>query len=211
MSSFHQNRQNAQFSTGPRTEAGKQASSQNALKHGLSARFIPLSDEERPRFQQFEADLRDQIKPRGPLQEVVFRELLCAAWKRDVVNNLIFEASQSSRDLFSDEVADRVRKLQRHKADQDRAFNRAMRQLIELQTLERVRSITLIKMEDRQPGVDFHSWAEGLADYSKITKQSRQLSKHYANPKQNMNLEAELQAKMIRRQNAESMQNQKVG
>ena len=210
MSSFHQNRQNAQFSTGPRTETGKQASSKNALKHGLSAKFIPLSEEERPRFEQFEADLRDQIKSRGPLQEVVFRELLCAAWKRDVVNNLIFEASQSSRDLFSDEVSDRVRKLQRHKADQDRAFNRAMRQLVELQTLERVRSITLIKMEDCTPGVDFHSWAEGLADYSKITKQSRQLAKHHGSAAENGTLEAELQAKILRQQRSEFMQNQKV-
>jgi hypothetical protein len=182
MSSFNQNRINAQSSTGPRTPEGKAASSRNAVKHGLSAKFVPLSDEERPQFEQLEADLRDQVKPRGPLQEIIFRELLLAAWKRDVVNTLLFEASQSTRGLFADEASDRVRKLQRHKADQDRAFKSAMRQLTELQTSERIRATTLIAIEDRNPGADVRGWAEGLADFTKITKQSQLVHKLYPKP-----------------------------
>ena len=40
------NRRNALRSTGPRTAAGKLASSQNALRHGLTARraFVPDED-----------------------------------------------------------------------------------------------------------------------------------------------------------------------
>ena len=41
------NKRNAQASTGPRTQSGKGASSQNALKHGLNQAFDPLAD---PRF-----------------------------------------------------------------------------------------------------------------------------------------------------------------
>ena len=41
------NKRNAQASTGPRTQSGKGASSQNALKHGLNQALDPLSD---PRF-----------------------------------------------------------------------------------------------------------------------------------------------------------------
>ena len=197
------NQSNAQSSTGPRTPEGKAATSRNAVKHGLSAQFGPLSEEERPQFEQLEADLRDQVKPRGPLQEIIFRELLLAAWKRDVVNTLLFEASQSTRGLFSDEASDRVRKLQRHKADQDRAFNRAMRQLVEIQTSERIRSLTLIAMEDRNPGADLRGWAEGLADYTKVTKQSHQVTKLYPPP-------AEQQAKLFQSEIAEMLSKFKI-
>ena len=35
------NRRNARNSTGPRTEAGKERSRRNALRHGLAAEHIP--------------------------------------------------------------------------------------------------------------------------------------------------------------------------
>mgnify|MGYP001189967967 CR=1 FL=1 len=130
------NQANAQLSTGPRTEAGKAASSQNARKHGLSSQYLPLSPEERPLFEQLEADLRSQVNPSGALQESIFIELAAAAWKRNIVNRLLAEAGTSTESLFADEIPDRVRKLLRHKADQDRAFNRSLRQLQELQTAE---------------------------------------------------------------------------
>jgi len=46
------NKRNAQQSTGPRTQSGKRASSQNALKHGLNQALDPLAD---PRFAQWVA------------------------------------------------------------------------------------------------------------------------------------------------------------
>ena len=39
------NRENAKKSTGPRTEAGKAASSRNALKSGMHARSLVIFDE----------------------------------------------------------------------------------------------------------------------------------------------------------------------
>ena len=48
------NRRNAQSSTGPRTEAGKERSSRNAVRHGLTAETViePLEDAED--YQAFE-------------------------------------------------------------------------------------------------------------------------------------------------------------
>ena len=46
------NKRNAHASTGPRTQSGKGASSQNALKHGLNQALDPLAD---PRFSQWVA------------------------------------------------------------------------------------------------------------------------------------------------------------
>lgn len=155
------NQANAQFSTGPCSAEGKAAVSQNARKHGLSSHYVMLSEAERPLFEALEFALRQEINPNGALQESIFRELVAAVWKRDIVNRLVTQASQSSEALFDDQIPDRVRKLQRHKADQDRAINRAMKQLKELQTNE----VLLAHMEDDSPG---------LADYNKIAKQTQQ-------------------------------------
>ncbi|MBS1828689.1 MAG: hypothetical protein JST93_25510 [Acidobacteria bacterium] len=154
------NRANAQHSTGPRTESGKATVSQNATRHGLSSKYLPLSEAERPLFEELEADLRQRINPVGALQESIFMELAAGVWKRSVVNRLLAEATAATESLFEDEPSDRVRKLQRHKADQDRAVNRAMRQLKELQTNAMIQSA----MPENSPG---------LADYVRITKQTQ--------------------------------------
>ena len=154
------NRSNAQHSTGPRSDSGKAAVSQNATRHGLSSKYLPLSDAERPLFEEMEADLRNQVIPTGALQESIFMELAAAVWKRSVVNRLISEATSTTDSLFEEEPSDRVRKLQRHKADQDRAVNRSMRQLKELQT----NAMLQAQMPANSPG---------LADYVKITKQTQ--------------------------------------
>lgn len=192
------NRANAQLSTGPRTGAGKAASSQNARKHGLSSQYLPLSDAERPLFEQLEAGLRAEVLPKGPLQESIFRELTAAAWKRDVVCRLLAEAGAgaSSDLLFADEIPARVRKLLRHKADQDRAFNRALRQLKELQTTDQLRRALIHAHATQTAGVDASNYP-GLADYRKITKQTQSQPAHF------QNLSAE-ELETIRKQNEEA-------
>jgi hypothetical protein len=55
------NRANAQHSTGPRTDAGKQRSSLNALRHGLTGHVIVLPSEDQVAYEthtgHFFADL----------------------------------------------------------------------------------------------------------------------------------------------------------
>ena len=51
------NRENAQRSTGPRTEASKQTTRLNALKHGLAATLLVLSDEDATKFDALRAQL----------------------------------------------------------------------------------------------------------------------------------------------------------
>ncbi|MFN7937823.1 MAG: hypothetical protein U0R19_31125 [Bryobacteraceae bacterium] len=160
------NRANAQLSTGPRSPEGKSSSSQNALKHGLSSQYVPLSESERPQFEALEADFRREVKPSGALQECVFQDLVAAAWKRSIVNRLLSQATANSESLFDDETSERVRKLERHRADQNRAFNKALRTLRELQTNDQLRAALPDAPE-----------APGLADYAKITKQTQNRSR----------------------------------
>ena len=67
--------------TGPKTPEGKQASSQNNRQHGLATANIIVLPEERPFFDQMEAELRDEILPAGPLEDFAFQRLITANWQ----------------------------------------------------------------------------------------------------------------------------------
>lgn len=133
-------------------------------QYGFSPDYLPLSAAERPRFASLEAGLRAEINPQGALQESVFRELAAAAWKRDTVNRLLAQAGGSTEELYSSQPDQRALQLQRHKTQLERDFNRAIRLLKELQTNALLRA--------GNPSLDPDD-CPGLADYAKITKQSR--------------------------------------
>jgi hypothetical protein len=75
------NRSNARKSTGPRTEEGKQRSSQNALKHGLLARDAVLPGEDPADFDRQLSDLEDTIEPKNALESALVRQIADADWR----------------------------------------------------------------------------------------------------------------------------------
>ncbi len=64
------NRENAEESTGPRTPAGREASSKNAVKHGLFAEDLAqhLSEEQMERYQGFVEGIVKDLHPAGDLE-----------------------------------------------------------------------------------------------------------------------------------------------
>jgi hypothetical protein len=72
------NAANAQLSTGPRTEAGKAQSAQNARKHGLTAVELLIPFEDREEFEALHADYETDIRPQGALQQSLFDELVAS-------------------------------------------------------------------------------------------------------------------------------------
>ena len=79
------NRQNAQKSTGPKTEAGKKISSQNAVKHGLHSYQIAINSprlkEDPTEYETLVASLIDELKPRSPLQEHLVYKIANCMWR----------------------------------------------------------------------------------------------------------------------------------
>jgi len=64
---IHANRLNAQRSTGPKTQKGKAVVSQNALKHGLSARHDVVITENQEDFDRHREPLLEELSPQGPI------------------------------------------------------------------------------------------------------------------------------------------------
>lgn len=75
------NRRNARKSTGPVTDSGKAAASQNALRHGLTARQIASTDERGADFADFAAALHRDLAPEGEVEEQLAEQVIVAAWR----------------------------------------------------------------------------------------------------------------------------------
>lgn len=75
------NRLNAQHSTGPKTERGKERSGFNALSHGLYARDVVLPGEDREGFDELRANLVIDLKPVGRVEEGVVRRVADIWWR----------------------------------------------------------------------------------------------------------------------------------
>lgn len=75
------NKANAQHSTGPRTDAGKQRSSLNALRHGLTAKSAVLPSEDAAAYEQHRRQFLDEYQPATPTETQLVTELIDTSWR----------------------------------------------------------------------------------------------------------------------------------
>src|ERR1035441_1515845 len=72
------NRQNATLSSGPKAPEGKEASSKNATRHGLSGIFRPLPHENPEEFEQLADRVREEFKPEGESENFLVDQMIYA-------------------------------------------------------------------------------------------------------------------------------------
>ena len=82
------NRANAQHSTGPRTEEGKQRSSLNALRHGLTGQIIVLPSDDLNAYQHHIQAYVTEYTPKGPTETQLVQTLADIAWRLNRVSAL---------------------------------------------------------------------------------------------------------------------------
>src|SRR5580658_9212185 len=75
------NRENAQYSTGPKTAEGKQKSSLNALRHGLTGQTVVMPAEDLVAYQHHVKSFTDEYKPEGATEENLVQSLADASWR----------------------------------------------------------------------------------------------------------------------------------
>jgi hypothetical protein len=76
------NKQNALQSTGPRTAAGKAASSGNAVQHGILSRHLILPGESRDEFDALLLQLMTEQQPVGTLEQALVERMAIALWRQ---------------------------------------------------------------------------------------------------------------------------------
>ena len=75
------NRENAQKSTGPRTETGKAASSKNRLTHGLCSTALILDGEHEQDFDSLHAEIMQSFAPATDEEHLLASQLIEALWR----------------------------------------------------------------------------------------------------------------------------------
>jgi hypothetical protein len=123
-------------STGPRTAAGKQRSSQNALTHGLTSRSPVLPTEDPAAYQRDRSQFFDEYQPATPTETQLVQEIADTAWRINRIPAL--EAALLDRaDL---DIVDAYRALVTlglHYTRLSRQFQKAVDQLREIQSERR--------------------------------------------------------------------------
>jgi hypothetical protein len=87
------NRRNAAKSTGPKTAAGKAASSRNALRHGLTAEQVVMFDESADDFAAFQEEMRAALDPADAVEEMLAERIVLCAWR-------LRRAARTEADLY---------------------------------------------------------------------------------------------------------------
>ena len=75
------NTENAQFSTGPKSESGKSISKLNALRHGLTAATVVFSPEEAEAFATFSAGIMLDLRPVGAFEQQLAEAMVITHWR----------------------------------------------------------------------------------------------------------------------------------
>ncbi len=75
------NRANAQKSSGPKTEQGKAAASQNSFKHGLYSKALIIPGEDPALFEALRTDLAAEHRPVGLTEELLVDEVAQHYWR----------------------------------------------------------------------------------------------------------------------------------
>ena len=75
------NQANAQFSTGPRTEAGKARAAMNARRHGLTGQFFVMNEADRLAYIDFERGILESLQPAGPYENQLAVSIAQDHWR----------------------------------------------------------------------------------------------------------------------------------
>jgi hypothetical protein len=124
-------RANSQHSTGPRTEAGKQRSSLNALSHGLTARTAVLPTEDPEAYQRHIQQFLDEYQPATATETQLTHEIANTAWRLNRIP--LLEAELLSQNPNPQSLIPQLATLGLHGSRLSRQFQKALDQLRDIQ------------------------------------------------------------------------------
>ncbi len=119
--------------TGPRTAAGKQRSSLNALRHGLTSRSPVLPSEDPAAYQHHCRQFLDEYQPATPTESHLTQELADTAWRLNRIP--ILEADLFAQDPSAQSLNSQLATLGLHSQRLSRQFQKTLDTLREIQAV----------------------------------------------------------------------------
>jgi hypothetical protein len=147
---------NGAKSKGPKTEQGKERSRFNALRHGLAAKTVCLTEEERPMFEAMVAAYNERFRPVDTVEDDLIEQMCAAKWRqrrcwsmetaaltlqaaedRPALDREYIQLDDMTRNTIAfmnlTEKSDFLQTLGRYEASARRAYHRALKDLRDLQ------------------------------------------------------------------------------
>jgi hypothetical protein len=118
---------NAQASTGPTTAAGKERSSHNALKHGLTASTVLIPGEDPAEYEKFKQDLTAFWAPQQAAEIAFIDEMISVQWRLKRCERL--EANILSADVPDFKA---LNNISLHAARLKRQYSATMKEFIQV-------------------------------------------------------------------------------
>ncbi len=155
---------NAQLSTGPATAAGKAASSQNAVTHGLTAKnIVPRTDDEKLEFAAIRTETCAELQPLGHTETLLVDRIVHARCCLVRVTRLLGELQTGTLDdVLDPEFAKPIARLNRYYAMHERSEHRALQTLKAEQTNRALQQVS--------QGLTTLAALPPLANFAKIAK-----------------------------------------
>jgi hypothetical protein len=178
------NRSNSTHSTGPQTEAGKERSSRNSFKHGLTSSKIVLPGEDPAEYDEFRAGILEQYQPANAIEQILAEELAAAGWRlnrsraveTEILKKLMGDAADSGVGLATVfvEKPKEFQRLLRYLTSIERAYYRALDKLTRLQKERRATEQAaalekhwVAQMKQAQQAAEIKRRPHGLASFRK--------------------------------------------
>jgi hypothetical protein len=162
------NRENSTHSTGPKTDAGKAASSVNATRHGLTSKHIVIPGEDPAEYDQHRESLLTEYKPAGEAERTLVEDIAASGWRllrarrfeTAVLKKILGDAADQAA-AFAEAFLEKPKeldRLQRYVTTIERAYFRAMNKL---EKLQKERKETERQEAERQQKSEIYaSWVE---------------------------------------------------
>jgi hypothetical protein len=160
------NKQNSLRSTGPRTAAGKQRSSLNAFKHGLSGNHLVMQQHEFAAYEDLTVRMLRDLKPQTEPEKQIAQKIIDLNFRINritaIENNLLnFDIGANEPDFEEDEgIARMMGQARAWKKDAQsfeilgRYESRLSRQLLQYQKeLERLQTVRTLQSRDGEGAV----------------------------------------------------------
>ncbi len=143
------NKANAQHSTGPRSEQGKAASSQNHTKFGFNGHFMVLPWEKQEDFDALAKNLSDQHRPRTEFEIDLVKKMAEHYWlsrRALLLQEMCFDLDHLKCDDYHEK---KLALYLRYQTTQERAFERCSNELRKLRN-EKVKAIIGFESQERR-------------------------------------------------------------
>ncbi|MDQ6677782.1 MAG: hypothetical protein M3Z09_10855 [Acidobacteriota bacterium] len=136
-------------STGPKTEAGKAVSSQNALRHGLASGTVIVPGEDPEAFHAFAASLKKQYAPANAIEEVLVADMARHHWLKDRALRLQDEGIANAP---AGELPANFAVLLRYQTTNERAFHKVFAALTTVQKERKSEQREFVSQYENGPG-----------------------------------------------------------